>query len=204
VSKTRALLVACLFVSGAIAVTTAGLADNSAPTKAVANLNQARYLPDGKLQYPENAESWTALGASIGGDYAEGEFDPQRPGVIGVTQIEPNALRVLRETGHYPDGTMLLLTFYKPQSKTEPQLRGFVQGEVQQREIHVIDRTRFPKEGRAFFVFPGTTSTTASALAPGSVCVECHAQHGQLDATFAQFYPPIRHLTKSASAAAAP
>ncbi len=202
--KTRVLIIAGLFVVGAIAVTTAVPADNSPNASAATNLNRAQYLPDGQLKYPADAESWTALGASIGGDYSEGEFDPKRPGVLGVTQIEPSALRALRETGRYPDGTMLLLTFYRPQSKTEPQLRGFVQGEIQQREIHVIDRKRFPEEGRAFFVFSGATSQTGNRLPVGSECVKCHTQHGQLDATFAQFYPPIRHLTKSGAAAAKP
>lgn len=168
------------------------------------SLDKARYLPDGQLQYPEDAESWVTLGASIGGDYSEGELDPKRPGVIGITQIEPSALRALRETGRYADGTMLLLTFYQPESKTEPQLRGFVQGQILQREIHVIDRKRFPEEGRAFFVFQGTQSPKGARVPVGSECVKCHVQHGQLDATFAQFYPPIRELTKSASASRSP
>ncbi len=193
--KTTALFGAGLACALATTAAVVLAADTPRAATASANLNQASYLPDGKLQYPANAESWTMLGASLGGDYREGEFDPKRPGSLGVVQIEPNALRVLRETGRYPDGAMLLLTFYRPQSKSEPQLAGFVQGEVLQREIHVIDRQRFKEEGRAFFVFPGTTSQAGDRMQLGSGCVTCHNEHGKLDGTFAQFYPPIRQLT---------
>ncbi len=113
---------------------------------------------------------------------------------IRVSSASPRSSRThcvrLRETGRYADGTMLLLTFYRPQSKSVPPLRGFVQGEILQREIHVIDRKRFPEEGRAFFNFAGTTAQSGSRVPLGSECVKCHVQHGQLDATFAQFYPP--------------
>lgn len=197
--KFSALLAAATLC--ALAAAAVVLAQSSPPTSPAANLNKAIYQSDGKLQYPTDAESWTVLGASIGGDYREGDFDPKRPGSLGVVQIEPSALRTLRETGRYADGTMLLLTFYRPQSKTEPQLAGFVQGDVLQREIHVIDRQRFKEEGRAFFVFPGTTSQTASVTPVGSACVKCHNEHGQLDGTFRQFYPPIRQLTQAGAKA---
>jgi len=91
---------------------------------------------------------------------------------------------------------MLLLSFYPAQAKSVPQLRGFVQGDVQQREIHVIDRKRFPEEGRAFFVFPRATSAVGARLPLRGTCVACHGEHGQFDATFAQFYPLIRDLAK--------
>jgi hypothetical protein len=159
-----------------------------------ASLDQARYGADGSLTFPADATGWVTLGASLGGDYAEGAFDAKNPGVFGVVQIEPSAYRALREGGKYADGTMLLLTFYQAQSQSEPQLKGFVQGDVLSREIHVIDRGRFPEEGRAFFMFPGAASQVGAKMPLGSRCVECHGEHAKLDATFAQFYPLIRDL----------
>jgi hypothetical protein len=192
-SKTRRFV-----ILGTVVVAAAVLAQAGPRDGARRALSGARYASDGALRFPEGTEHWVTLGASIGGDYAEGSFDSQKPGTIGVVQLEPNAYRALRETGRYADGTMLLLTFYQAQSKSEPQLKGFVQGEVQSREIHVIDRKRYPEEGRAFFLFPGAASKVGARLPLGSRCVECHSEHGRFDATFAQFYPLIRHLAQTA------
>lgn len=155
-------------------------------------LDVARYDPEGKLEFPDGAERWIGIGAGIGSDYDEAGLDPADPGPIGVAQIEPAAYDYFRTHGRYADGTMLLLTFYAVQEKPEPALNGFVQGEPLQREIHVIDRERFPEEGRAFFMFPGSGSAAAEPLPVGSTCVECHTEHGRLDGTFVQFYPPLR------------
>jgi hypothetical protein len=179
-------LAVALFALGVLAPC---LAQDTAGT----GVSKARYTANG-LEFPADALGWITLGADIGGDYATGAFDPKTPGTIGVVQIEPAAYRYLIEHGEYADGTMLLLTFYRAESQSEPQLRGFVQGPVTAREIHVIDKKRFPEEGRAFFVFPGAETQTGVRQPLGSTCVVCHKEHGKLDATFAQFYPPIRQL----------
>jgi hypothetical protein len=161
--------------------------------------SKARYT-NGTLEFPPDTVGWVMLGADLGADYATGTFDPKNPGTIGVVQIEPTAYRYLMEHGQYADGTMLLLTFYRAEGQSDPQLRGFVQGAVTAREIHVIDRKRYPEEGRAFFVFPGDTTETGVKQPLGSPCVVCHGEHGKLDSTFAQFYPPIRRLLDLAKA----
>src|SRR5690349_6210014 len=181
-----AKVVAAILPFGALAPS---VAQDSADT----GVSKPHYAA-GSLEFPTDAFGWVMLGADIGGDYATGAFDPKTPGTIGVVQIEPAAYRYLLDHGEYADGTMLLLTFYRAESQSEPQLRGFVQGPVTAREIHVIDRKRFPEEGRAFFVFPGDSTRTGVKQPLGSTCVVCHKEHGQLDATFAQFYPPIRQL----------
>jgi hypothetical protein len=161
------------------------------------SMGEAVYTSEGALKFPEHPERWITLGSSIGGRYAQGSFDPRNPGTIGIVQIPPDAYRALRDTGRYPDGTMLLLTFYEARSKSDPQLKGFVQGDIQGREMHVIDRKRFPEEGSAFFLFPGATSQVGARTPLGSECFQCHSQHGRLEATFAQFYPLIRDLTQT-------
>jgi hypothetical protein len=191
--RARIYLIAVAAIVTTAFVAHAGQSDVSASSSS----NEATYTPDGSLEYPKQTERWMTLGTSIGGRYAEGAFDPKNPGTINIVQIEPDAYRVLRDTGHYPDGTMLLLTFYDARSKTDPQLKGFVQGDLQSREIHVLDRKRFPEEGGAFFMFSGTDPKVGARQAVGSACFQCHTQHGKLDATFAQFYPSIRDLTRS-------
>jgi len=183
--KLSQIAAACaLIMAGGIAALTTTLAQR-------AGIDIAEYSERGELRFPADTESWIHLGSSLGGDYATGAFDPENPGVIGIVQMEPTAFRHFRELSEYADGTMILLSFYAADSNTDPELRGFVQGDLLQQEIHVIDRSRFAGENRAFFVFrPGAES--ASAIPAGSECFSCHSEHGAYDGTFAQFYPSIR------------
>ena len=156
-------------------------------------LAAARYNAENQLMFPGNADVWVHMGSSLGSDYNDGPFDPANPGTLGVVQMEPEAYRYFLDRGEYADGTMFLLSFYAAEAESDPQLPGFVQGNLQAREIHVIDRDRFA-EGRAFFLFPPTASveTASTKLPDGSPCVQCHIPEGAYDGTFTQFYPPIR------------
>lgn len=155
-------------------------------------IDRAQWTREGGLVFPENADRWITVGSGIGGEYGEAAFDPENPGTIGIVQMEPAAYDYFVEHGEYADGTMFLLSFYRTLEKPDPALPGFVQGALQQQEIHVIDRRRFPEEGRAFYVY-GAGATEAPAPMPlGSVCFVCHMEHGGYDGTFAQFYPLIR------------
>jgi hypothetical protein len=107
--------------------------------------------------------------------------------------MEPSAYRYFIENGRYANGTMFLLSFFAAEQNTEPRLRGFVQGALRGREIHLIDHERYA-DGRAFFLFPGDVSDAAMVPA-GNECVVCHSAHGAFDGTFTQFYPPTRGLS---------
>ena len=96
------------------------------------------------------------------------------------------------EHSAYAEGTMFLLSFYIPQEKPAPELPGFVQGDLAQREIHVIDQQRFAQEGRGFFMFAPDATVAPEPMALGSDCIVCHEEHGDYDGTFTQFYPQLR------------
>jgi hypothetical protein len=183
----RGLIAACIGTGLAGILATAGAQD---PTRG--SLDVAEFTTDVRLVFPEGTDRWITLGVGLGGDYNDEAFDPENPGALSHVQIEPRAYDFYQRNGYYADGTMLLLSFYQPQEKPEPSLQGFVQGDLVQQEIHVIDRVRFAEEGRGFFVFPPTSNEPASAMPPGSVCVQCHTEHGAFDGTFTQFYPPLR------------
>jgi hypothetical protein len=159
---------------------------------AQSNLGVAQYNDAGELQYPDNLVEWIQSGASVGGRYDGSEFDPKNPGVVGIVQMEPSAYRYFMENGTYADGTMFLLSFYEATSKSDPQLTGFVQGALDSQEIHVIDRSRFDDDGHAFFIFPTKETATSTRIPAGNECIACHTEHGDLDATFIQFYPDLR------------
>jgi hypothetical protein len=160
------------------------------------NLDVAEYTAAGELVFPADADQWIHLGSAIGHGYSEPAFVATDPGTIHVVQIEPAAYRHLLEHKQYADGTMLLLSFYDTGVAPEPELNGFVQGELSAREIHVVDRGRFGEE-RAFFLFPPGVNASAAVPAPNQ-CLTCHAEHGRFDSTFTQFYPPIRDLVDAA------
>jgi hypothetical protein len=170
------------------------LAQSSAQTpEGAPNLELARYTTGGELRFPDGVDRWVHLGSGIGHGYAEDNtFDAGDPGTIHVVHIEPEAYRHLLEHKSFADGTMLLLSFYLPQAAPEPELNGFMQGELAAREIHVIDRSRFA-DGRAFFLYDPAAASTPMIPA-GNECVVCHEEHGRFDGTFTQFYPFVREL----------
>jgi hypothetical protein len=155
------------------------------------NLGIAQYTEAGALRYPANLTEWIQTGASLGSEYGEAPFDPQNPGAIGVVQMEPTAYRYFLEHLTYADGTMFLLSFYRAEGKSEPQLPGFVQGARFSQEIHVLDKARFG-DGHGFFMFPDRNTTSTRIPEEGNVCTACHTEHGAFDGTFIQFYPDLR------------
>lgn len=157
------------------------------------NLDIAEYTAAGELVFPADVDQWIHLGSALGQGYAEETaFAPEDPGTFHITLIEPTAYRYLLEHKEYADGTMLLLSFYNTGSAPEPELNGFVQGDLAAREIHVIDRSRFAEE-RGFFLF-GEGVTQSPVVPAPNQCLTCHAEHARFDGTFTQFYPPIRDL----------
>ena len=156
-------------------------------------LEVAQYTASDELIYPSDTDRWVVVGASIGGDYSETEFDPSNPGPISVVQLELNAYTYLLENGRYADGTMFLLSFYQTQEKPEPGLNGFVQVDLMALEMHVIDRVKY-QDNRGFYFFDTDERGPSAMLPAGNECVQCHAEHGVFDSTFTQFYPTIRHI----------
>lgn len=159
--------------------------------------DRARFNAAGELLFPDNTDEWIFLGSSLGSEYGDEPFDPTDPGAIGVVQMEPAAYRYFRENGKYADGTMFLLSFYGAEAESDPQLPGFVQGALEAKEIHIIDRERF-EEGRGFFLYPAGAEPgyVSTKLPNNSSCIQCHIPEGQYDGTFTQFYPVIRDLVQ--------
>ena len=157
------------------------------------SLGVAQFTSSEELIFPEDTDRWVYIGTNIGGDYSDAEFDPRNPGMIGVVQMEPNAYRYLLENREYADGTMFLLSFFQAQEKPDPELNGFVQGDLAAKEIHVIDHMKY-QDGRGFYLFPVEGNEPSTMLPAGNECVQCHAEYGDYDSTFSQFYPVIRPI----------
>ncbi|MFN3326031.1 MAG: cytochrome P460 family protein [Bryobacteraceae bacterium] len=161
--------------------------DGSSP----AGMVLPEYTESGELIRPVNFESWTFVGASIGLSYSA---TPSRtpPGLIHNVHMQPEAYRHYKQTGRFPEKTMLILTLYKPEQKASPNLHGYFQGELTATEVAVKDRERFP-EGWAYFDFGGGEKLRATAARQANErCYSCHVKNGAVDNVFVQFYPVLR------------
>lgn len=165
------------------------------PLQAQDNVGMARYDAQNQLQFPADTDQWIHVGSSLGSEYGDEPFDPANPGTLGVVQMEPAAYKYFKDHGRYADGTMFLLSFYSSEAESSPQLPGFVQGDLQAKEIHVIDRERFT-EGRAFYLYgaQAPAGTLSTRMPDNSGCIQCHIPEGAYDGTFTQFYPILRDL----------
>jgi hypothetical protein len=155
-------------------------------------LQVARVDDSGKLLRPADLQTWIFLGASLGMGYNPGSFNAERPGQFQVVLMEPNAYRYFTEHKRYAPGSMFLLSFYDADQHASINRNGFVQADMTNFEIHVVE-PRAGEDGHAFFLF-GANDTKGNRVPAGNSCVSCHTSHGAFDGTFAQFYPTIRPL----------
>jgi hypothetical protein len=155
-------------------------------------LQVARLDPAGKLLKPADLQTWVFLGASLGMGYNPGSFNAKRPGQFQVVLMEPNAYQYFLTNRRYAPGTMFLLSFFDTDQRRSINQNGFVQADLTNYEIHLIE-PRPGNERHAFFTF-GASDTRGTRLPADNGCVRCHIDHGAFDGTFAQFYPTIRPL----------
>src|SRR5947199_964094 len=103
------------------------------------------------LLRPEGYREWVFVGSSLGLRYGEGQKQPG-PLEYKNVYIDPAAYRVYRETGAFPQGTVLVLETLTAEEKKEPGLRGSFQKQFNGLSAAVKDRDRFP-DGWAYFSF---------------------------------------------------
>ena len=149
----------------------------------------ARFDKDGNLIVPADLDEWVFIGSSLGMGYSQEDFDADSPGMFQVARMEPTAYRIFRETGVFPDGTMLSLHFYGSQNEISINRAGFVMDSLHFAEIHYKDSARFPDGFNFYNVNNGDTIGREIPL-PND-CVECHKRDGAYDGVFVQFYPTI-------------
>jgi hypothetical protein len=149
----------------------------------------ATFDEHGRLVLPADIDEWIFLGSSLGMGYSQETFDPGSPGMFQIVRMEPRAYRVFRETGRFPDGTMIALHFFGTENNISINRAGFVMGSQHLMEIHYKDSRRFP-DGFNFYTFQND-DTFAGAIPLPNDCVACHKKDGAYDAVFVQFYPTI-------------
>src|SRR4051794_12545280 len=152
----------------------------------------ARFEGKDTLLRPDGYREWVFVGSSLGLRYEEGKKQPGQLEYKNV-YIDPAAYRAYRQTGAFPQGTVLVLETAAGEEKKEPGLRGSFQKEFTGLSAAVKDKDHFP-DGWAYFSFsdgPGKTKAKARP-AKKAACYDCHRQKGAEDNVFTQFYPVLR------------
>jgi hypothetical protein len=143
------------------------------------------------LLRPDGYREWVFVGSSLGLRYDEGEKRPEQLEYKNV-YIDPAAYRAYRETGAFPEGTVLVLETAVGDEKKEPGLRGSFQKEFSGLAAAVKDKDRFP-DGWAYFSFSDGAGKLKDKARPAktAACYDCHRQKGAEDNVFTQYYPVL-------------
>jgi tetratricopeptide (TPR) repeat protein len=175
--------VEALFLSALITATTFG-AEPARPA--------VRFEGKDTLLRPEDYREWVFVGSSHGLRYDEAKKDPEQLEYKNV-YINPSAYRAYKETGVFPQGTILVLETAAGEEKKEPGLRGSFQKEFTGLAAAVKDKDRFP-DGWAYFSFSDGAGKTKEKAQPAkkSACFDCHREKAAEDNVFTQFYPVLK------------
>ena len=150
-----------------------------------------RFTAKNELLRPQDYREWIFLSSSLGMTYDEGKGASQHPNFHNIF-IHPAAYRIFRETGQFPDNTVLVLEILSSATGASINRQGHTQGEFRSMEA-AVKSTRFP-DGWAYFSFRGSDGKLKDQAAahPQKDCGSCHREHGQTDNVFTQFYPTLR------------
>jgi Cytochrome P460 len=155
--------------------------------------NAPAYTPEGRLLMPANYREWVFLSSGVDMSYNPKTM-AMGHSVFDNVFVNPEAYASFKETGTWPDKTVLVLESRMGMDKGSINQRGHFQGtEIMGFEVHVKDESRFSGKW-AFFDFDNNVSGT---LFPKEAnCYSCHAEHAAVDTTFVQFYPTLLPIAK--------
>jgi len=176
-----------LFLAGVLLLSVVALTQSSTSTAA------PEYTADGKLKLPEQYREWVYLSTGLDMSYTAGGNADHH--MFDNVFVNPESYKKFKETGTWPDKTMLMLEVRGAESRASINQRGnFQSGEVMGIEVHIKDEAKFPNGKWAFFGFDD--GKVGNLFPAGASCYSCHQSHGAVDTTFVQFYPTLMPIAK--------
>ncbi|OOG64418.1 cytochrome P460 [Rhodanobacter sp. B04] len=152
------------------------------------NAHEPVYTSDGRIIPPKDYREWVFLSSGLDMSYNKKAIASDKP-VFDNVFVNPEAYRVFRQTGTWPDKTQFVLEVRSSSSKGSINQRGHFQStDVLGFEMHVKDMARFDR-GWAFFDVDG--NAPAAKIPTTATCYACHGEHAAVDTTFVQFYPTL-------------
>ena len=144
------------------------------------------FTDDGALVRPDPTEwifvssSATDTASQMEAEGAEAKSD----GKFNIIHIDPDAWAHYKETGAFPEGTVVTMSFYdmNPHDMGRPRLWA---GQNTATEVGVKDSTRF-EDGWGYFRFDGDEQT--ATVFPRERCFDCHEAMAAEDKVFTQLY----------------
>jgi hypothetical protein len=153
------------------------------------------YTPSGDLVPPADYREWVFLSSGLDMSYSESGTGMDHSMFDNVF-VDPASWAAFKQTGHWPDKTMMVLESRVANSHGSINKHGQYQTEeLMGTEVHVRDEARF-KGGWGFFGFAGTAP--AKLIPYQAECYACHQANGAVDTTFTQFYPTAKPIAAKA------
>jgi hypothetical protein len=196
-SSKRATLAASLVVATGFSFAIAVGAGLSARAQ-MSSSWQPKWTRNGELVLPSNYHQWVFLGSPLTPNALNG-------GAAGFPEyhnvyVQPEAFRIYRKTGDWPEGTIMFKELqlvqpgtYEDGSRDEASGRGYFPGKLNGIDISVKDSKRFKDtDGWGFFNFGHHAPPYAktAAVQPAEACAACH-QANATNMVFSMFYAPI-------------
>jgi len=150
-----------------------------------------QYTADNRIVIPPSYREWIFLTSSLDLNY-----DKAVPGAAGMPSlldnvfVSPSSYAQFAQTGHWPEGTVLVKENRIAASAGTISKSGKYQTTVASMELHVKD-ARFAT-GWAFFFSDG--KKPGQYVPASEDCYSCHSEHGAVDTTFVQFYPTMLQI----------
>ncbi len=145
------------------------------------------------MPLPTDYREWVWLSSGVGMSYTAGARQDSNPSFDNVF-ASPAAYKVFKDTGTWPDKTVLILEVRNSGSNSSINRSGHFQTDRTDIEAHVKDE-RLPGKW-AFYAFDNG-KPTGTLIPKGASCYSCHQQHGAVDTTFVQFYPTLLEVAKA-------
>ena len=159
---------------------------------------EPQYLTGGELRRPADYREWIFLSSGLGMTYGPAAGMSKEPRFDTVF-VSPASWKSFRESGKWPDKTVVLLEIRASSSQGSINKAGYFPAEVVAIEAAVKDVQRF-EGGWGYFDFPSTGggefAQSAKLLGPKASCYACHQANGAVENTFVQFYPTALEIAK--------
>lgn len=158
-----------------------------------------QFNAQGELVQPTGFRQWVFIGSPLtpNGLNAGNAGFPEYHNVY----VEPAAFNHYRETGEWPEGTMMVkeLQLVQPGqfddgSRVEPSGRGYFPAQVNGLDVSVKDSARFgDTDNWGYFNFGHNAPPylASAPAAPAEACAGCHIDNAHEDMVFVNFYKSI-------------
>lgn len=155
------------------------------------------YTANGELIRPEGYREWIYVGTPL----TPNDLNPPRSPLheFHNVYIHPSDYDHWKETGAFPDGTVIVAETVSVGSKSATSGKGYFMGEFVGLEAAVKDSKRFKDEpgNWAYFSFGQTYPLNESSEKfPAASCNLCHRVSAAEDFVFTQYYPVLRAARK--------